>query len=172
MAIKNLDAKEAKIPSITVRERGKIGRTLERLGLLFEANNPGEKVRWVYDPQHKPQHSNILERQLDGYRIVEGKELSDDGIISQHFKEESQVRVGDLVLMAISNQGKLDRMKELVNRAHEQRRMVERSYYDEIQKMETRGSGGKVHRASPQGKVSIQTAEADLNHDQGTVQEE
>lgn len=118
-------------PVVRVRSRGVISGTLERYAARYREQYPGRDVRYVYDPQHKPELSGVVGRQATGYELVTYGELQMD---LRGVKDDDVVRVGDLVLMSIDKETRAALKAEREQDALEQRQMVKRSYYEQIEK--------------------------------------
>lgn len=156
-----------KAPSITVNARGRIGKLLETLAKLYEASHEGRSVRWVYAPEHKPDLSNVMEMRMEGYEIVRVEDLDADDLM---FGRESSdvVRVGDVVLMSTDADNKMARIEENMEQARDQRKLIEREFYEEQERAEVAARGGGTHRASPRGRVTVEDREVILNRDQSS----
>ncbi len=149
-------------PVVRARQAGKVSGTLESIAELFRKNNPGRVPRWVYDPKHRPDLSNVLSRLSSGYRKVEIDELGDE---APDLRSEGEVRVGDLILMSISQEDRLELEKEMARRNEEQKKSVERSFYEAIDSIHVDKQTERT-RARPRGRSVIEEKEFIFNVEQ------
>lgn len=140
-------------PPVRVRARGQISGALERYAEKYREQYPDRDVRYVYDPQHKPELSGVLGRQAEGYEVVTLAEIGQTGE-----NENKPVRVGDLVLMSIPKEEreKLKLERQII--AAEQRASVQKEYYDEIEKSAHAARPGH-HTRNPSRPIGIATVE-------------
>lgn len=96
------EKKEA-APLTRVKSGGKVSQRLRILADLYLKNHSGQSVRWVYSPLHKPELSNVVSRQIDGFELVYVRDLGEDTVaLLPGMKSEEPVRVGDTIMMAIA----------------------------------------------------------------------
>lgn len=127
--------------------------------------NPDMRIRWVYHNEGKPEKSNVMMRQMDGYQVILGSELGNE---YQGPKDEP-VRVGDLIFMKIDKAGKEALKAEKQRLAMEQRGRVSREFYEKQRGVSVDDPFGKSHRSEPVGNVKIDLVEKDLGN---TTQDE
>lgn len=154
--------KEAKkaAPVTRVKSAGRINKRLHQLAELYKRNNPGREVRMVYDPLHKPDLSNILGRQVDGYRIVKVKELGEENALPG-MKPDDPVRVGDTVMMSIAADEKAEIQEELDRRAKEEYSRVEQEFEHSIEGI-VHKKGGKTYSPRPLGRSVTEEVETEV----------
>ena len=160
-----------KVPSITVKARGRINSVLDQLGQLYRERNLDRDCRWVYAPTHKPELSNVLGRRASGYIEVTLKDLPEAKDLMQGLNPDDVVRVGDLVLMSIEAELREIFKKEAHDAAAEQGSRVGRAYYEKLMEEERAGPDGKVHRATGKGAVTIEEKEFEYDIEQRTSSE-
>jgi hypothetical protein len=160
-------------PTTTVKGQsgGRMNRRLKMLSDMYIERHPGKATRWVYSPEHKPDLSNVLSRQADGYELVFNKDLGDDFTTSlPGLKKEDPVRIGDVVLMAIAAEVKAAFQRELDERATADRDRVQQEFYGKIEDMEVPGMRDE-HRARPRGRSLIEEVERDVDVDESLKDE-
>lgn len=147
-------SKKNKPPAVRTRSRGQVSSTLSRFATMYRERYPDRRVRWVYDPEHKPELSGVLGRQSQGYEMVTKKHIE---VASTSDEEDQPVRVGDLVLMSIDKESKDAVRKENRLRAEEQRKGVDRKYREQIKEV-AEAAEAKDHSRAPMrpvGRASI-----------------
>lgn len=154
------EARKAAAPVTRVKSAGRINRRLEQLADLYTALNPGRAVRWVYDPQHKPDMSNLLSRQIDGYEIILVKDLG-ESIALPGMKPDEPARVGDTVMMSIAEDVVKSMRADLDQAASDEMTRVETEFHDAIDEV-THVKGGKEYRTRPMGRSIIEEVERDV----------
>ncbi len=156
------EEKKAAAPVTRVKSAGRINRRLEMLAESYERNNPGQSVRWVYDPTHKPDMSNILSRQIDGFRLILVKDLDKETLGGMPgLKPDDPVRVGDTVMMAIAEVERQE-MREALDRATaDEMTRVEQEYNQAVEEITT-VKGGKEYRARPMGTSVTEAVEREV----------
>lgn len=128
---KKTTSKKREAPAIVrVRSAGQISQALEGYAAKYRENYPNRAVRYVYDPTHKPELSNVLGRQAMGYELVKYRELELD---SDSVDDDAVVRVGDLVLMSIDADTKQALVEEREGWAKDQMKQVQRKFYNEVE---------------------------------------
>lgn len=149
-------------PVVRARSRGQISGALERYAGLYRRQYPDREVRYVYDPEHKPELSGILARQASGYEIVTNGEIEATG---RGLKADDPVRVGDLVLMSIPKEEKEREEAYRHSQAKEQLKRVDRDFYHEVG--EAGNSAQKPgHKGPPMRPVgSSKTEERELTYE-------
>lgn len=152
-------------PTVAVKgQEGRMNRRLKMISDLYLKNHPGKATRWVYAPEHKPELSNVLSRQADGYALVFNKDLGKDFIESlPGLKPDDPARIGDVVLMSIAAEAQKAFQKELNDRAKGELERVEQEYHQNISDMEV--PGGKMreeYRARPRGRSVIEEVEREI----------
>lgn len=130
-------------PVIRARSRGQISGALERYAEMYRSKYPDREVRYVYDPEHKPELSGILARQAAGYEIVSYAEIDATG---RGVEGEEPVRVGDLVLMSIPRELKEAEEQYRHSQAKDQLSRVDQDFYHEVGE-----AGGKAQRQTHKG---------------------
>lgn len=152
-------------PNVRVRSRGQVSGILEMYAAAYRKRYPERAVRYVYDPEHRKELSGVLGRMAQGYQLVTFGEL-DLGVAG--FKDEDTVRVSDLVLMSIPAEEKEELVAERQSYATEQRRSVEREYYQKIEQAANENSNPNHTRpgATPIGRASIQEREFEYDIEQ------
>jgi hypothetical protein len=163
--------KEEKVPSITVKARGRINSVLDQLGALYRGRNPDRDCRWVYAPTHKPELSNVLGRRASGYVEVRLVDLPEAKDLMQGLNPDDVVRVGDLVLMSIEAELREIYKKEAHDTAAEQGSRVGRKYYESLMNEERAGPDGKAHKATGKGAVTIEEKTFEYDVEQRTSNE-
>ena len=161
----------AKRPSVRVRARGRVSSLMDQLGELYRSQHEGRDCRWVYAPSHKPELSNVMSRRAQGYVEVTFTELPEATDLMRGLGPDDAVRVGDVILMSIEAELRDIFKQELQEDALEQGKRVERSYYDEISKLEDMGPDGKAHRSTPRGSVDISVKELEFEYEQRTSEQ-
>lgn len=166
------EQKEA-APATTVKgPGGRMNRRLKQISDLYIARNPSMGTRWVYSPEHKPDLSNVLSRQADGYKLVYNKDLGDEFVASiPGVKAEEPVRIGDVVLMAIAAVVQKAFQKELDERATADRDRVQSEFYGKIEDMEVKGMRDE-YRARPRGRSVIEEVEREVDVDPTLVEKD
>lgn len=160
----------SRVPRVTVRNRGRVTTSQEQYVNAYLAANPGMAVRWVYDPLAKPDLSNTLSRQADGYEFVLWEDL--EGISPpRNSAADEPVRVADSVLMCISAEVRAELIKDREAIAREALSSVEDSFRQEMASVAA-SRGGEVHRAGSTGSASISFIDEDLDVDQRSNEEE
>lgn len=153
------EAKKA-APVTRVKSAGRINRRLAQLAELYKRNNPGREVRMVYDPQHKPDLSNVLSRQVDGYRMVLVKDLGEENALPG-VKPDEPVRVGDTVMMSIAADEKAEIQAQLDERAKAEYGRVEQEFEHSIEEI-VHKKGGKTYSPRPLGRSVTEEVEREV----------
>lgn len=159
---------KANAPAVTVKsQEGRMNRRLKMLSDMYLKNHPGKSTRWVYSPEHKPDLSNVVSRQADGYALVYNKDLGKEFLDSlPGLKPEDAVRIGDVVLMSIAAEAQKAFQRELDERAKGELERVEKEFHQNISDMEV--PGGKMreeYRARPRGRSVIEEVEREVSVD-------
>ena len=162
-------------PTVTVRgQDGRMNRRLKMLSDMYLQNHQGKSTRWVYSPEHKPDLSNVVSRQADGYALVYNKDLGAEFLKSlPGMKPEEPVRIGDVVLMSIAAEVQKAFQRELDERAKGELERVEQEFHQKISDMEV--PGGKMreeYRARPRGRSVIEEVEREVSVDPTLREEE
>lgn len=164
---------EERIPEVTVRGRGRVGRMMEYVAKLYEQKhldaegNPQRKVRWAYHPIHRPDLSSLAERRMDGWRPVKVSDFDKDelGDLLGIEEEDAHVRTGDVILVWTSLDNQKTLQKENDDRAREQMSRVQEDYFQETESISAR-RGDEEHRVSPRGRAMIEERELDVDYEQ------
>lgn len=139
-------------PQVKVKKKGKISRRMDMLVELYLKEHPGEAVRWCYHPEHKPDLSNLLDRQMDGYRLVFVKELGSAFEASlPDMKPDDPVRTGDVVLMSIGADVQAGFRKELDDEAQSELQRVHTDFYHAVDDEANKGVRTE-HRLKARGR--------------------
>lgn len=157
-----------RIPVISTKDPGKVNRTLEGLARLFKQNNPTMACRWVYSPEHKKELSNVVARKSEGYEKVKVSDLG-EGI--EDYIDGDDVRVGDVIMMKISQEEKEELVGELAARAEEQSQSVEAGFYENVADLGLQGSDGSVRRARPTGRAVVEERDHEYDVEQRTSEQ-
>lgn len=159
-------------PPVSVKSKeGRMNRRLKQLSDLYIERNPGMATRWVYSPEHKPDLSNVLNRQADGYKLVFNKDLGNEFAASiPGLKAEEPVRIGDVVLMTIAAEAQKAFQKDLDERAVADRDRVQQEFYGKIEDMEVKGMRDE-YRARPRGRSVIEEVERAVDVDPSLLEE-
>lgn len=156
---------------IRARSRGRVTSTLEVYAERYRERFPERDCRWVYDPTHRPELSNVMSREADGYERVT---LGDLGMDENPEQSGKLVRVSDLILMGIDKELRMELAQERDQLARDQREMIQREFYDSTEK-----SAAAAHKegharppSRPIGSVSIEEKEFeyDVEQRQGDTQ--
>ena len=154
--------KKAKAPVTRVKAAGRLSARLEALAKMYTDNHPNTVVRMVYDPQHKPDLSNLLSRQVDGYRMVFVKDLGDDiAVLLPGIKPEEPVRVGDTVMMFIAEDVHAEMRADQDQRTADELTRVEAEFQASIEEIATE-KGGKTYHARPMGTSLTEEVEREV----------
>jgi hypothetical protein len=156
--------RKAKAPTTRVRSGGKVGRRLKLLADLYIEGHPGQGVRFVYSPEHKPELSNVTSRHIDGYRLCYVKDLGGDAAeMLPGMKPEDIVRVGDVVMMAIAEDIR-DEMREDLDRATaEEMGRVQEEFYDAVDEIKLRSGMRDEYKARPRGSSVTEAVEREVD---------
>lgn len=151
---------------VRVRNRGQISNALERQAEEYRKQFPDREVRYVYDPEHKPELSGILGRKAQGYRIVTQAEV---GLTGDEAEENKPVRVGDLVLMSIPRAEKEAEEAYRANLSKEQMQRVQRDFYQDQGELGSRSKPGHHSKAPtrPIGTATIEERDFEYDVEQG-----
>lgn len=151
------------IPRVVTRHAGRINHLLESLGDSYKKTHPDMDCRWVYHPEHKRELSNVIGRKASGYRKVMRSDLPEE--MQELIENESEVRVGDVILMKISREVRDEMRKELAERAQDQAKSVDRKFRESLELAE-KGPDGTVHQATPRGSAKIEEKEFEYDIEQ------
>ena len=154
----------ARIPLISTSNSGRINTMMDTLGAMYNNQNPGMTCRWVYSPEHRSDLSNVLTRRAQGYIPVELKDMGED--IPGFTKPDEAIRVGDVILMGISEEISKLIKAEIAERAQLQVGAVESGFYESTDSISD-GHGGE-HRARPRGRSVIEERDLVVNREQRT----
>lgn len=147
-------------PRTRVKRGGKVNRRLKALADMYLAGHPGQEVRFVYHPQHKPDLSNVVSRQTDGWRLCYVKDLGDDvAEILPGMKSEEMVRVGDAVMMFIAADIRQEYREEMDAINEEEKGRVEEDFYAAIDEIEA----NPEHKPRPRGRSVIEEVEKEVD---------
>lgn len=150
-------------PSARVRGQGKVNRKLKTLADAFLKNHEGMDVRFVYHPQHKPDLSNVISRQADGYRLVKMEELGEDIVaVLPGVTGEDLVRVGDVVMMAIDADVRAAIQADNDRRAADELSRVEQEFHHNISEIPV---AQQEHQMRPRGRSLIEEVEREVDVD-------
>jgi hypothetical protein len=142
---------------------GRMNRRMKQLSDLYIGQNPGKATRWVYSPAHKPDLSNVLSRQADGYQVVYNKDLGSDFAASlPGLKPEEPVRIGDVVLMSIAAEVQKAFQAELDQLAKGEMQRVEQEFHHSIEDIGGPGLNDR-YRARPRGRSVIEEVERTMD---------
>lgn len=152
-------------PHTKVKSAGKVSRRLETLAAKYKQNNPGRDCRWVFNPTHKPELSNVLDRTIDGYQQVKVSELGEDiAALLPGLKSEDLVQVGDLALMSIDADVRAGFQRDLAKAAREELSRVNEEFYHTVEEEMAKGVAPE-HRARPRGRSVIEEVEREIDVD-------
>ncbi len=147
-------------PRTRVKRGGKVSRRLEALAKMYTDSHPGQEVRFVYHPQHKPDLSNVVSRQTDGWRLCYVKDLGEDvDEILPGMKPEDTVRVGDAVLMHIAADVRQGYREDQDAINLEERSRVESDFYNSIDEIDA----NPEHKPRPRGRSVIEEVEREVD---------
>lgn len=152
--------RKATAPVTRVKSAGRINKRLEQLADLYTAKHPGRIVRWVYDPQHKPDMSNVLSRQIDGYEVILVKDLG-DAVALPGMKPDEPARVGDTIMMSIAEDVVKGMRADLDKAASDEMTRVEQEFHTSIEEV-SHVKGGKEYHTRPMGRSLIEEVERDV----------
>lgn len=159
------EEKEA-APHTRVRSGGKVSQRLRILADLYLATsgNAGKSVRWVYSPLHKPELSNVINRQIDGFALIYVKELGEDTVaLLPGTDAEEPVRVGDVIMMAIDEAVRQGLQDDNAKSAEEERTRVEEEFYASVDEIQLASGMRKEYRARPRGTSITEIVERDVD---------
>ncbi len=156
--------RKAKAPHTRVKSRGKVSQRLEILANMYLETRPKEAVRWVFSPEHKPDLSNVVNRQIDGYRLTYVRDLGDKDTVAflPGMKPSDLVRVGDVVMMAIDAAIQQEIREDLDGAAAEERTRVEQEFYHAVDEMQTDGPMREEYRAKARGRSHTEEVEVEV----------
>lgn len=152
--------KKETVPTTRVKSGGRTNRRIEDLTNLYKRKNPGKSVRWVYDPQHKPDLSNLLSRQVDGFRLVLVKDLGEE-LALPGMKPDEPVRVGDTVMMSVDEAETRKMRAELDKAAADEMTRVEQEFSSAIEEI-TATKSGKTYSPRPLGRSVMEEVEREV----------
>ncbi len=165
--------KKEQAPAVSSKgPTGRMNRRLRMLADMYMERHPGMDVRWVYSPEHKPELSNVISRQADGYKNIYNKDLGEDFVASiPGLKPDHPVRIGDTVLMAIPAEVRKAIQQELDTRAKGELERVEQEFHSRISSMELPSGMREEYRARPRGRSVIEEVERDIDVDPSLKEE-
>lgn len=152
--------RKSRAPVTRVKSGGRINRRLQELQTLFERNNPGRSVRWVYDPQHKPDLSNVLSRQVDGFVMAYVKDLG-ESMALPGMKPDDPVRVGDTVMMHIAEAEAQEMRADLNRAASDEMTRVDQEFQAAVDEI-THTKAGKEYKPRPLGTSLTEEVEREV----------
>lgn len=114
----------------------------------------------VYDPKHKPDLSNVLSRQVDGYSLVLVKELGEEHALPGLGPDEP-VRIGDTVMMSIAEDDRAIIQEQLERSAEDEYTRVEQEFQHSVEEI-THKKGGKTYSPRPMGRSVTEGVEAEV----------
>ncbi|MGW8181771.1 MAG: hypothetical protein ACWGQW_23825 [bacterium] len=148
-------ATKKKPPRIRARERGSTNSMLESVARPFLDAHPDKEVRWVLSPEHSKELSQIYKRQAQGYELVDP---TTEDIVYPHGVSGSNVRVGDLVLMAIDKDYRAEDEEQATKVAQREANKSRDSYLEAM-----RGVKAGVHKGvGTMGDIKVSTEEIPL----------
>jgi len=151
-----------KAPVTRVKSGGRLNKRLESLAKMFTKNHPNTVVRWVYDPQHKPDLSNVLSRTVDGYRPVFVKDLGEDiAVLLPGMKPEEPARIGDTVMMFIPEETHAVMRADQDQRTADELTRVEQEFHASIEEISAE-KGGREYRPRPLGTSLTEEVEREV----------
>lgn len=160
--------KRTQPPRARVKSAGKVSRRLDSFAKLFKENNPGQDCRWVFDPAHKPDMSNVYGRQADGYAVVSPDQLGPDFRETSSDKKGVVVRVGDVILMSIAEDIRTGYQKEQDDLAADELSRVNHEFHESID--EVNKNVRPEHRLRPRGSSVTEAVEREVNLDPSLVE--
>lgn len=141
-------------PRVRARERGSINSMLESVARPYLEAHPDKEIRWVLAPEHNKELSQIYKRQAQGYTLVDPTE---EGIDYPHGVTGSNVRVGDLVLMSIDKDYRVEDEERAQALAYKEANRSRDSYLAAMGRVQA----GK-HKGVGVGDVKASTEEISL----------
>lgn len=150
-------------PTTRVRSAGRVSKNMDGLGDIYRSKNPDMDVRWVYDPQHRPELSNVTARQVEGYVLVYGREFEGENF---QLDADKPVRHGDTVLMAMPRELRDQLMQDRAEVAKEELKSIDRNFYESIDSIPSQ-TGDPKHKARPRGSTTIQEKTVEFDYTNG-----
>lgn len=152
-------------PAVRARKAGRVSDTLEHFAEVYRKENPQMDCRYVYDPEHKKDLSNVMARMAEGYRKVKVLDLG-EGFNAEDLGmgDSDDIRVGDLVLMGIGKEEREALLAEKERLAKEQRELID-SQFQGAMASANEGLSQK-HRARPIGSSMIEEREFSFDYTQ------
>ncbi len=155
--------KKAEAPVTRVKSGGRLNKRLKSLADMFIRTHPNTVVRWVYDPQHKPDLSCVLSRTVDGYRPVFVKDLGDDiAVLLPGMKPDEPARIGDTVMMYIPEETHAVMRADQDQITADELTRVEQEFHESIAEISAE-KGGREHHARPLGVSVTEEVEREVD---------
>jgi hypothetical protein len=149
-------------PRVTVASRGKISQTLEGVANAYRKKFPDRDCRWVFHSVRKPELSNVMSRNAEGYSLVKAEDLKDTEVPIGNFVDaEGLIRVADVVLMGIPAGQRAVNARERQRLADAQINRVSDAFNAAMESVK-QGS----HRSEARGAVKMQVKEHNLDYEQ------
>lgn len=154
---------KAAAPHTRVRSGGKVSRRLEILAEIYLKTRPEKAVAWVYSPLHKPELSNVISRQIDGYVMTYVHELGEDTVaLLPGMDSDEPIRVGDVIMMAIAAVTMKEIREDLDQAAIGERDRIEEEYYHATDEV-TIGKGMRdAYKVRPMGDAVTEEVEVEV----------
>lgn len=118
--------------SISARSRGMYNDLMGGIEDRAKKALPGKVLRWVYAPEDRQDYSQLIKRRAMGYEIVSSDEIGLEDLSGATGKPTTQIRVGDVILMAIDQ----DRYDEIREAKEEDARLetgkLQKEFYESI----------------------------------------
>ena len=150
-------------PHTRVRSGGKVNRRLRTIADMYLANHPEMAVRWVYSPLHKPELSNVIDRQIDGYVMIYVKDLGTDTVeFMPGVKADEPARVGDTILMAIAAAEQREIQAGLDAAAADEYGRVEEEFQGAVEDIALAKGMKEEYRVRPMGRSVTELVERDV----------
>lgn len=136
-------------PKVRARKRGRTGQLMTMIEDKVKEAHPDVELRWVYEPPHEEQHSQVWRREIDGYSVVDPEV---EGLDLPHGKIGNRIKVGDLVLLMIDKEARAELDKENKERAELEASKSREAYYDSMRSLRA-----GEHRGRPTGDIKEKT---------------
>lgn len=150
-------------PHTRVRSGGKVNRRLRTIADLYLASHPEMAVRWVYSPLHKPELSNVIDRQIDGYVMVYVRDLGEGTVaLMPGVEADEPARVGDTILMAIAAAEQREIQADLDQAALDEYGRVEEEFQGAVEDISLGKGMKEEYRVRPMGRSVTELVERDV----------
>ena len=129
---------------VGVRQRGMLNQIMSQPAITFEAAHPEMRTKWEYAPLNGD-NVMITQREAQGFRTVMNEEIGG--------KQPGAVRVGDMVLITAPREIMEQIEMEDALAAHEDAKLPEQTYKDNVQGLSVKLRDGTVQRGRPVGTI-------------------